>query len=580
LLDLVDHWIRQKSWIGLLCPLLCEPQGFPAHGLNFFCSRTCATKTRPAHPCSFLQDCRAWLHLWCAASALLPHQRPPAGMRLVGCLAYARTSVWVKGARRAWLHLASPSLLHLLATSASPPFFPARRAITVLPPPLGPRRSIFIRAVPSVVFPSTASDVLHTWPCCSRANPPATVALQLLPHRARPFCTPTQSRPELAQRRHRHALHVAVLHVVARHVGALHSSSSFSCCRIRAYSGLATSLPRTLEPRAFSARVTSWLHRPSSTRTLPHRFSSARVLPRRELRSSAAWLACHSRVYSTPPVRLCLRPRPNACRLLGLRALLRASTRALLHAPPAARGCLHCASTPAPARAHAPRCLRHRRTRLLPLACPTLAPAAAAAWIRSALPAFPRCAPPAPASRPCRATAPRRRRPAPALARTAHSPDLPRSRARSSSMGTRAPAPGPSRVHLLHASAPPLARARSVLGPPARSGPHASARAPLWRRVAPAPTRHPRRRASARARRNAPGSARLSRSCSPSPDRPPPVLRRGACAEERKGGKGERRCSCQWRKKRRRQGEEIEEKGKRDFPRTYAQFQKTAGTFL
>jgi hypothetical protein len=212
----------------------------------------------------------------------------------------------VKGARRAWLHLASPSSLHLVATSASPPFFPARRAITVLPPPRGPR-SICIRAVPLVVFPSTASDVLHTRPCCSRVNPPATVALQLLPHCARPFCTPTQSRPELAQRRHRHALHGAVLHVVARHVGALHSSSSFSCCRIRAYSGLATSLPRTPEPRAFSARVTSWLHRPSSARTLPHRFSSARALPRRELRSSATWLACHSRVYSTPPVRLCLR---------------------------------------------------------------------------------------------------------------------------------------------------------------------------------------------------------------------------------------------------------------------------------
>jgi hypothetical protein len=113
----------------LLSRLLREPQGFPAHGLNFLCSRTCATETHLAHPRSFLQDCRAWLHLWCAASALLPHQRPPAGMRVVDCLAYARacrnelsrpsvlrhasdprratpawTSVWVEGARRAWLH--------------------------------------------------------------------------------------------------------------------------------------------------------------------------------------------------------------------------------------------------------------------------------------------------------------------------------------------------------------------------------------------------------------------------------------------------------------------------------------------
>jgi hypothetical protein len=38
--------------------------------------------------------------------------------------------------------------------------------------------------------------------------------------------------------------------------------SSFSCCRIRAYSGLATSLPRTPEPHAFLARVTSCYGRP------------------------------------------------------------------------------------------------------------------------------------------------------------------------------------------------------------------------------------------------------------------------------------------------------------------------------
>jgi hypothetical protein len=58
-------------------------------------------------------------------------------------------------------------------------------------------------------FPSTASDVLHARPRCSRADPPAAAALQLLPHRARPPCTPTRSRPELAQRGHRLALHVA-----------------------------------------------------------------------------------------------------------------------------------------------------------------------------------------------------------------------------------------------------------------------------------------------------------------------------------------------------------------------------------
>jgi hypothetical protein len=42
---------------------------------------------------------------------------------------------------------------------------------------------------------------------------------------------------------------------------------------------------------------------PCRNRTLPHRFSSARVPPRRELRPSAAWFACRSRVCSTPPTR-------------------------------------------------------------------------------------------------------------------------------------------------------------------------------------------------------------------------------------------------------------------------------------
>jgi hypothetical protein len=65
------------------------------------------------------------------------------------------------------------------------------------------------------------------------------------------------------------------------------------------------SLPRTPESRAFSARITSWLHRPSSARTLPHRSSSACALPRRKLRSSAAWLACRSRICSTSPACPC-----------------------------------------------------------------------------------------------------------------------------------------------------------------------------------------------------------------------------------------------------------------------------------
>jgi hypothetical protein len=40
------------------------------------------------------------------------------------------------------------------------------------------------RLTSSVAFSLTASDVHHARLYCSRANPPATIALQLFPHRA------------------------------------------------------------------------------------------------------------------------------------------------------------------------------------------------------------------------------------------------------------------------------------------------------------------------------------------------------------------------------------------------------------
>jgi hypothetical protein len=67
LLDIVDSWDKTMELNGfaILTPLRTS---------GFSCSRTCATETQPAHPRSFLQDCCAWLHFWCAASALRPHQ--------------------------------------------------------------------------------------------------------------------------------------------------------------------------------------------------------------------------------------------------------------------------------------------------------------------------------------------------------------------------------------------------------------------------------------------------------------------------------------------------------------------------
>jgi hypothetical protein len=185
--------------------------------LNFLCSSTCATETRPAHPRSCLPN--------------------------------------------------SPCYNRRLRFAA---FLSSSPRYNILPPLQGPR-SVRIRAVPSVVFSSAASNILHTRPCCSRANPPATVALQLLPHHARPSCTSTRSWPELVQWRHHYALHAVVLHIVV-----LRSNFSSSCCRI-------LRSPRSCRIASAHTRTACvlgpcyvCLHRPSSVRTLPcHGRSSA-----------------------------------------------------------------------------------------------------------------------------------------------------------------------------------------------------------------------------------------------------------------------------------------------------------------
>jgi hypothetical protein len=111
---------------------------------------------------------------------------------------------------------ASPPISSRPTTAfASRLLFLIRHAILTPPPSRGPW-SACIRAVPSAAFSSTASNV----------------------HHVRPSCTPTRSRPEFAQRRHRYALHAVVLRAVALHVVALHSPSY---CRTRARLGLAAS---------------------------------------------------------------------------------------------------------------------------------------------------------------------------------------------------------------------------------------------------------------------------------------------------------------------------------------------------
>jgi hypothetical protein len=74
---------------GSLCQLLREPQGPPAHGLNFLCSRTCATETRPAHSRSLLQDRCAWSHLLHTVPVLHSHHWPLICSHVAHCLARA-----------------------------------------------------------------------------------------------------------------------------------------------------------------------------------------------------------------------------------------------------------------------------------------------------------------------------------------------------------------------------------------------------------------------------------------------------------------------------------------------------------
>jgi hypothetical protein len=117
-MDLWDE-MMEPDWFAMPTPP--RTSGFSCSRLSLHCSRTCAAETRSAHPRSLLQDRRAWLHLRCAASALLPHQRPPACMRVVGCLAYAHAC---------GNELSRPSVLR----RASDPRSPRRRQRRMLRP--------------------------------------------------------------------------------------------------------------------------------------------------------------------------------------------------------------------------------------------------------------------------------------------------------------------------------------------------------------------------------------------------------------------------------------------------------------
>jgi hypothetical protein len=285
------HGTRRWSRIGSLCHLLREPQGFPAHRLSLHCLRACAVETRSAHSRSLLQDRRAWSHLRCAASALRSHHWLLTCSCVACCLARAlacgiepsrplakhfrshsrtrrfnsaRTSVWIKRARRAWLHRTSSEFVmpdHRLCFAASPSGLlrhnrPSTSVRAVVCSHLATFKSSTsssqCRLISSAAFSSTASNVLHARSRCSPCGPACSRHTAAPPAPRTTFLHTNRSRPELAQWGHCHVLHAAAMHVIALHVVALHSYSPFSCCRTRTCSGLAAPQrhPCTPVPRA------------------------------------------------------------------------------------------------------------------------------------------------------------------------------------------------------------------------------------------------------------------------------------------------------------------------------------------
>jgi hypothetical protein len=163
------------------------------------------------------------------------------------------------------------------------------------------------------------------------------------------------------------------------HVVALHSYSSFFCCRTRGCSGLAASLPRTPEPRAFLARVTPCLHRPCATAAA----SLARARQYREHQpcSSAATPVLFCSRATTP--RAPLQHRVARVPLTHLRDASRTSR---VHLRACGRPLLASARSPAPAAPKPSRCALHllARSSPPPALCSWARPSCRAAWIPSA----------------------------------------------------------------------------------------------------------------------------------------------------------------------------------------------------
>jgi hypothetical protein len=188
------HGTRRWSRIGLLCQLLREPQGFPAHRLSLHCSRACAAKTRSAHPCSLLQDRRTRSHLLCTVPVLLSHHWLSTCSRVACCLARA-LACGIEPSRPLAKHFCSHLRTRRFNSAQT-----SRSCNSVVSLPGSPRHnrpsasaraivclhqvtSMFstsssqCRLTSSAAFSSTASDVLHARSRHSHADPLAAAAL-------------------------------------------------------------------------------------------------------------------------------------------------------------------------------------------------------------------------------------------------------------------------------------------------------------------------------------------------------------------------------------------------------------------
>jgi hypothetical protein len=193
----VDSWKKPIGPDWFAKPTSPRTSGFSCSRLSLHCSRACAAETRSAHSRSLLHDCRARLHLRCAAFALLPHQRPPICLRVVCCLARAH-AYGIEPSRPPVEHSRShprtrQSNSARTSAFASPPFLPARHAITAT--------SVSARAMVCSHL-ATSKSSTNSSQCCLTSSAASSSTVSDVLH-ARLHCFPHVGPRRVVTPRHR-----------------------------------------------------------------------------------------------------------------------------------------------------------------------------------------------------------------------------------------------------------------------------------------------------------------------------------------------------------------------------------------